>query len=161
VKSQTEIELKFLVPAAVRAQLAAKMARGSAMLEVLGCWYSDGISASGYGHPGRAACRIGVPLRSVSPKVAHRGLPIGESPETGLEAATACNSNDDNADREHRPDGKLRDGSRIHAAGQGGMRRAFGSGNTEVGRVEEACAPIRRQESPGRSRLRLGPSASR
>ena len=33
MKRQTEIELKFLVPAAVRAQLAAEMARGSATLE--------------------------------------------------------------------------------------------------------------------------------
>jgi len=33
VKSQTEIELKFLVPAAARAELAAEMARGSATLD--------------------------------------------------------------------------------------------------------------------------------
>jgi hypothetical protein len=73
VKSQTEIELKFLVPAVVRAQLAAEMARGSAVLEVRGCWCNREISASCWGHPGRAAWRIGVPLQSVSPKVAHPG----------------------------------------------------------------------------------------
>jgi inorganic triphosphatase YgiF len=33
VKSQTEVELKFLVPAAARADIAAEMARGSASLE--------------------------------------------------------------------------------------------------------------------------------
>jgi len=35
VKSQTEIELKFLVPAAARADIATEMARGSATLERL------------------------------------------------------------------------------------------------------------------------------